>query len=124
MNLNKRFKICITLFVLALIVALSALGGAVLLALGKNYSPAFVLGALSLVSFYCIPFYYKGAADSRAFERIASALEEDAMSFETLSEKTGIRADALKKLFAKALEKGVIEDYEEKDGEILKKNKP
>lgn len=119
MNLIKKFKTCLVLFITALLAALLSFGGAILLALSKSYPPALVLAAVSFISFYCAPFYYRSAADYRAFSRILDVLDES-NTLEELAKKSGIRADAVEKLYRKASSKGIIRGYEEKDGKISK----
>ena len=108
--LNKRSKTCLILFWIALSIAILAFAGAILLAFYKTYPPAFVLTALSLVGFYSAPIYYNNAALAKASAKISAAITEGADSFEKISEKTGIRIDVCKKLYSKAVARGMIKE--------------
>ena len=119
--LNKRARLCLILFGIALGIAIASFVGAVLLAYSKNYPAGIVLGVVSIICFYCAPIYYNNAAKSKAYARILSALDEGAESIDELSEKTGIRNDICKKLFEKAFHNGIIIDYVLSDGKITRK---
>lgn len=106
--LKKKAKICLILFIIALSLACLSFGGALALAIFKKYPPAFVLTAVSLIGFYSAPIYYNNAALAKASAKISEAIDGGADSFEAISEKTGIRLDACKKLYAKAASKGLI----------------
>ena len=106
--LSKRAKVCFILFAVSLGIAIFAFVGALALAITKNYPPAFVLAAVSIIGFYCAPIYYNNSALASASVKIAKAIDEGAESFEEISEKTGIKLDVCKKLYAKATARGMI----------------
>ena len=107
--LSKRARVCFILFGLSLGIAVFSFVGALILAFLKNYSPAFVLTAVSIIGFYSAPIYYNNAALSRASVKITEAIDAGAKSFEEISEKTGIRIDTCKKLYTKATAAGFID---------------
>ena len=107
--LSKRARTCFILFGISLGIAILAFAGALAIAISKNYPPAFVLAAISIIGFYSAPIYYNNAALSRASVKITEAIEAGAESFEEISEKTGIRLEACKKLYAKATAAGFID---------------
>ncbi len=107
--LAKRARLCLILFGISFGVAILSFAGALALALFKNYPPAFVLAAVSVIGFYSATVYYNNAALSKASAKICAAIDEDAKSFEEISEKTGIRLDACKKLYEKAAARGFID---------------
>ena len=106
--LKKRTKTCLILFAVALSLAILSFAGALALAFFKKYPPAFVLTAVSLIGFYSAPIYYNNAALSKASYEISAAIDDGCDSFEKISEKTGIRIDVCKKLYAKATARGMI----------------
>ena len=107
--LEKRAKTCFVLFALSLSVAILSFAGALVLAILKTYPPAFVLAAVSVICFYSAPIYYNNAALSKASFKISEAIDGGANTFEEISEKTGIRLDECKKLYAKATASGMID---------------
>ncbi len=107
--LSKRARVCFILFGISLGIAALSFAGALALAISKNYPPAFVLAAVSVIGFYSAPIYYNNAALSRASAKISQAIDEGCQSYEEISEKTGIRLDACKKLYEKAAARGFID---------------
>lgn len=107
--LSKRARVCFILFGISLGIAILAFIGALVLAISKNYPPTFVLTAVSIIGFYSAPIYYNNAALSLASVKITEAVESGSKTFEEISEKTGIRLDTCKKLYAKATAAGFID---------------
>ena len=106
--LKKRARVCLILFIIALVIAFSSFAGAIALAIFKKYPPAIVLTLVSLIAFYSAPIYYNNAALSKASAKISAAIDEGAKSFQEISEKTGIRLDVCQKLYKKASKRGMI----------------
>ena len=97
------------LFAIALSLAILSFAGALTLAIFKKYPPALVLTAVSLFGFYSAPIYYNNSALAKASAKISLAIDEGCETIEAISEKTGIRLDACKRLYEKAVARGMIQ---------------